>query len=172
MKKIGTVLNKVTEVVAIISYVCVAAMVLLNTADVISSKLFKNSISGAYEITEILLMCAIFAAFAYGQTRKTHIHMTLLVNALPGGWKYVPFSLTSLLSSLIAGITTYAAFRQAANIFSRGSVSGILHIPYFPFYYLAAVCMAIYTLDLLYDAIIAVLAIFKEDHREAASGWW
>lgn len=172
MKKIGSALNKLSSIIAIISFATVGVMVLLNVADVVIDKVTGGSIQGAYEISECLLMCAVFASFAYGQTQKTHVHMTLFIAQLPGRLKFIPFAFCSLVTTVMSAIVTYASLIQANNKAATNSVTGILHIPYAPFYYLEVVCMVVFTLVLLYDLILSILAIFKDDYAELVSGTW
>jgi TRAP-type C4-dicarboxylate transport system permease small subunit len=172
MKKIGTIINKVGSGVAVISFIAVAVLMLLNVADAVLSTLFRFSIQGAYEISECTLMCAVFASFAYGQIKKTHVHMTLFIGMLPGRLKFIPFFLCSLLSTAMAALVTYASFYQAGSQMRSNAVTGILHIPYYPFYYLEVVCMAIFVITLLYDTILALLAIFRDDYAEIVKATW
>lgn len=172
MKKLGSLLDRTSNIVAIISYLAVAVLVLLNVADIAASKIAGTSIQGAYEISECVLMCAVFASFAYGQTKKTHVHMTLFIAKLPGRLKFIPFCLCSLLSTAMAGFLTYASFYQANRQFTTNTVTGILHIPLFPFYYLEAVCMVIFVLTLLYDALLALFAIFRQEYGELVVAKW
>jgi TRAP-type C4-dicarboxylate transport system permease small subunit len=172
MKKIKNVIDRVADYVAVISYVTVAILVLLNVADVVFNKVTGSSIQGAYEISECVLMCAVFASFAYGQTQKTHVHMTLFIDQLPGRTKFIPFFLCSLLTTAMAAVVTYASFYQAGSQLRSNAVTGILHIPYYPFYYLEVVCMVIFTITLLYDTILALLAIFRDEYAEMVHENW
>lgn len=172
MKKIQTVLEKISNGVAVISFVTVSILVLLNVADVICSKFFGKTIVGAYEVSQCVLMCAVFASFAYGQTHKTHVHMTLFITLFPGRAKFTPFFLCSVASTAMAGVLVYAAFFQASRQLATNTLTGILHIPLFPFYYLAAVCLVIFCLTLLFDTVLAFLAIFSDKYGEEVKSHW
>jgi TRAP-type C4-dicarboxylate transport system permease small subunit len=83
MIKLGKIINKATFVVSLVSYAGVVAIMLLNVADVLLTKLATKPIKGAYEITEVLLLCTVMASFAYAQSKKAHINMTILINFFP-----------------------------------------------------------------------------------------
>jgi TRAP-type C4-dicarboxylate transport system permease small subunit len=172
MKKISIVINKAANIVAIISIAGTAALMLLNVADVVMTKLFARSIQGAYEISESLLLCAVFASFAYGQTQKTHVHMTLFVSKLPGRFKMIPYTLGCLISTAIAGALTYATFFRASRVQASHAETITLHIPVYPFYYLSAVCLVLFTITILYDTVLSVIALFRDDYAELVSKNW
>ena len=116
--KIGKVIYKIGSIVGVIAMVGVALLVILNVCDVGYSKITGSNILGAYEISQNILMVAVFAAFGYAQVHKSHIHMTLLINALPGKAKFIPFFLTGLISCV-----TGAYRSNSAASFSRRSGS-------------------------------------------------
>ena len=172
MKKFDKVVNIITDWVAYASMVAVAVMMFLNVADVFASKIGGSSISGAYEITECSLMCAIFLALAYGQTQKTHVHMTLFISKLPGRTKFIPFFLGNALSMLMSILLTYATITQTRRQLADNTVTGILYIPYFPFYVIAVIGMIAFDLALAYDVILSFLAMFKDEFGELVSSHW
>lgn len=172
MLKIGKVIEKITIVVAYISFAAVAGMVLLNVADVLLLKIFNFSIMGAYEISQVLLQCAVFAAFAYGQSRKVHIHLTLLINTFPGRSKYIPYAVCALISAAMAAMLTYASIYQANRELTTGTISDILKFPMFPYYYVQAFGMAVFTVSLLYEAILDFMAIFSDKYAKIVSESW
>lgn len=172
MQKAGKIVGKITTYVAYISFIAVTAMVLLNVADVLMSKIFNKSIMGAYEISQVLLQCAVFAAFAYGQTRKVHIHLTILINVFPGRTKYIPYALCSLLAAAMAAMLTYASLYQANREFTTGTISDILNFPMFPYFYVQAFGMAVFTIALLYDTIVNFMAVFSDKYAEIVHKTW
>ena len=73
IKRLSARIGQITKGIAWISFVCVVAMMLMNVVDVIMGYVANKHILGAYELTQRLLMCAVFTSFAYGQSKKTHI---------------------------------------------------------------------------------------------------
>ena len=165
-------IEKVTKGVAWISFVCVVVMMLMNVVDVIIGYLFSKHILGAYELTQRLLMCAVFTAFAYGQSKKTHINMTIVIAKFPRAVRFVIFTVMSILSVLAAGAMTYAAGVQTGVAISTGYMTEVLYIPLWPFYVVETVAMAIFTLALIYDTILYVVAIFRDDFAEMVQADW
>ena len=172
MIKIGKAVNKITFAVSLISYAGVLAIMLLNVVDVFMTKAFVKPVTGAYEITEILLLCTVMASFAYAQSQKAHINITMFVKHLPRGLKLFIYGLMGLISAGVAGAVGYAAVLQAQSASAKGAVTSVLFIPLYPFSYVEAIVMAIFAMVLLYDAVLAFAAIFHREYEEAVTADW
>lgn len=170
--KIGKVIDKITAIMSIVSYIGVVAIVLLTVADVFMTKAFTKPIVGSYEITEQLLLCTVFASFAYGQSNKSHINMALVISKLPRVIRFICFTIMSLLSVFIATLVGYAAVLQAMNNFKTNVVTANLFIPTFPFLIVEAVAMFVFALALLYDTVLSVAAIKSDKYAEIVSSGW
>ena len=172
MLKIKPYVNKVAEYVSYVSFVCFIAIGLLTVIDVIGQRVFNHPILGAYELVERLMLCAVFCAFAYGQTQKSHINMTLVIDKLPRVPQMIIFSVMSVISVGMAAVLTYAAGVQVGVAHRAGTVTGMLHIPLWPFYIVECAAMAIFSAVLLYDAALAIGAIFSEELAEDVRSSW
>lgn len=164
--------HRFTQAIALISFVCVLLMMLMNVADVIMGFLFQTHILGAYELTQRMLMCAVFTAFAYGQSKKSHINMTIIIVHFPRPLRFIIFTLMGILSVLAAGAMTYAAAVQTGVAVSTGYMTEVLYIPLWPFYVIETAAMGIFTLALIYDTILSVIAIFREDYAQMIQADW
>lgn len=172
MLKIGKIVNKAAFIVSIISYVGVVAIMLLNVTDVVLTKVFNNPVTGAYEITECLLLCTIMAAFAYAQTKKSHINMTILIRVFPKVLRFFIYGFMGLLSTGTATAVGYAAVLQATNAIEKGTVTSVLFIPMYPFYYVEAAVMFMFALTLLYDTVLSFIAMFSSKYEQIVSADW
>ena len=119
VKDLSAHIGKFTKAVAWISFACVVVMMLINVVDVVMGYLFSKHILGAYELTQRLLMCAVFTSFAYGQSKKTHINMTIVIAHFPRALRFVIFTIMSVLSVLAAGAMTYAAATAMESLSAR-----------------------------------------------------
>jgi len=170
-KKIENKVGKFTKAICYISFVGIVAIVLLNVADVVLAKIHKP-ILGAYEITQRLLLCTVFASFAYAQTKKTHINMTILIRVFPRVIRFILFTLMDILSVIAAGALTYAAFYQGGVSFDIGTATEVLYIPLYPFFYVQALAMAAFVIVLLFDTVMSFIAIFRDDFAEHVMSEW
>lgn len=172
IKKYNSAIEKFTTGVAWISYICIVVMMLMNTLDVIMSLVANKNILGAYEISQRLLMCAVFCCFAYAQSKKQHICMTLVVKHYPRPIRFFCFSLMSLLSVVVSGATCWAAYVQMNDYIARNFTTEVLYIPLWPFYLVEVIGMGIFTLTVLYDTVLYAIAIFKDDCAEMIQAEW
>jgi len=169
--KIGKGLSKVISYFTLISFCGTLAIMLLNVADVLMSKLFLRPITGAYEITQLLMLCTVVASYAYGQTNHTHINMGLIIGKFPPIPRYFISGILELASTAIAVILGVAGFQQGAFALNKGTCTGALFIPWGPFYYLEGVCMFVLAVVLLYDTVMLFAAMGKnEEIRKYADG--
>lgn len=172
MLKLGKIVDKVTFIVSLVSYAGVAAIMFLNVADVLLKKLLAKPISGSYEITEALLLCTVFASFAYAQSKKAHINMTIIINIFPKALKFLVYGLMGLLSAGVAFIVGYAAVLHAQSAIDKGMITSVLELPMYPLYYIEAGTMFVFTLALLYDAVLSFAAIFSKKHEDIVTSTW
>ena len=170
-KKIEKKVGKFTKIICYISFAGIIAIVLLNVADVFLAKVYKP-ILGTYEITQRLLLCTVFASFAYAQTKKSHINMTILIERFPRAVRFTLFTITSILSVFAAGALTYAAFYQGGVSMGIGAATEVLYIPLYPFFYIQALAMAAFVVVLIFDAVMSFIAIFKEDFAQYVMSLW
>ncbi|MDR2133133.1 MAG: TRAP transporter small permease [Clostridiales Family XIII bacterium] len=172
MIKAGKIVGRVTFAVALVSYAGALLIMLLNVADVLLTKLLARPIIGAYEITEILLLCTVMASFAYGQSKKAHINMAMIVRRLPRIVKFSVFGVMGLLSTAAAAAVGYAAALQAESAIIKGVETNVLLIPMYPFYCVESVAMFVLALALLYDAALSFAAIKSAECEEAVTSAW
>ena len=172
VRKLSANIEKFTKGVGWISFIAVFVMMLLNVVDVLLAKIFNSPIVGTYELTQRLLMCAVFTAFAYGQSRKAHINMTIVIAMFPRALRFILFTLMAILSVVAAGAMTYAAAVQMGVAISTGYMTEVLYIPLWPFYLVETIAMAIFTLALIYDTVLYTIAIFRDDYAEMIQEQW
>lgn len=170
--KIGKVIDKITGIMSIVSYVGVSAIVLLTVVDVFLTKAFQAPILGAYEITEQLLLVTVYASFAYGQSNKSHINMALVLSRLPRTLRFICYSLMCVLSVGIAGLLGYAGIKQCMKNIADGVVTSNLYIPTFPFVLIAAIAMIVFAIALLYDLVLSIAAIKNDECAEIVTSGW
>lgn len=153
MKKIEAYLSKLTSIVSIISYVGIFMIMILTVIDVFVRFVIGTTVVGAYEIVERLLFCSVFASFAYAQTHKAHVHVTMLVSLFPVKIRMFFLGLTSVFSASICFVLAYAGSLQAMQAFTSNYTTGVLKIKLFPFYWVEFAAMVVLGLAILYDSL-------------------
>ena len=172
LKRIDSWVGKIASVTSLIGFGGTLFIMVLNVVDVILTKVFKSPIIGCYEITQYALLCTVFAVFAYGQTHKTHINMTLFVTHFPRPLKFLVFGILQALSTAIACILSYAAFYQCGVNLEVNKVSDVLYIPIWPFMLVEGICVAIFALTLLWDTVLSFAALKNDEASEMITASW
>jgi len=165
-------MEKFTTFVGYFSFICIIILMLMNVCDVALNKIFNKNIIGAYEISQRLLMCAVFASFAYAQSKKAHINMTLVIEKFPRAIRFIIFTLMSVLSAFASGAMTWAAYKQTLDCVAKGYVTEVLYIPLWPFYVVEIIAMAIFTVTIVYDTVLYAIAIKRDDFAEMIQKDW
>lgn len=172
MMKLDRTVRRITFIMSLISYAGLLAIMMLNVGDVFTTKAFTKPISGAYEITEVLLLCTVMASFAYAQSQKTHINMSIFVKHFPRPVKFSVFGLMGLLGAATAAAVGYAAILQTQSAIDRGAETAVLQIPMYPFYIVEAIAMFVFAIALLYDALLSFGAIVNDEYAKVVTSDW
>jgi TRAP-type C4-dicarboxylate transport system permease small subunit len=172
MLKVKPYIDKLAWGISIVSFVGFLFIAGLSVVDVFLQRIFNNPILGAYELVERTMLCAVFCAFAYGQTQKSHINMTLVLARMGRVPQMILFSVMGILSTAMAAILAYAAWIQIFSAYSVGTVTGMLHIPLWPFYIVECIAVVVFTITLIYDTALSIGAIFSDQLAEEVRSSW
>lgn len=175
MRVINTAAGIVNKICKILSYMCmviIGVLVLFTCYDVISGNMLKMPMAGVYEVSQLILSMLVFSAWAYTQTVHGHIHVSLFISKMPPKLRFICFSITSLVSTVIMGIASYAVLRQTMSLRRTGEITGTIMVPFWPFYAFEFVCFVIFTLALLVDTIKAITAIWNSEMADEIQAAW
>ena len=172
MKKAETFVKRVTGLVAVVSYVGFFFIMALTICDVLIRYISGASILGVYEIVERVMICAVFASFAYTQTEHGHVQITKLVSMFPAKLRFLVMSLNSLISAAVIVLAAYAAWRQGNVALESNYTTGVLFIPLYPFYWVEIVSMAVFCLALLFDTVKNFFGIFNQEIAKEVQSTW
>jgi len=172
VKSIGVWLKRFTTLVSVLSYAGIFVIMILIVADVCMRYFLNSPIVGAYEIVQYMLFSVIFASFAYCQSERGHVHLTMILILLPRPVRFFFYSVTGLLSTILAGLVGYAAFLQANLARTSEYVTGVLRFSVHPFYWLEGACMFIFAIAMFYDVVRSVIAMFNKEFAEDIQSTW
>ena len=162
MEKIKQFFYKCASGVGVASSVGYIFIIVLIVVDVILEKFIGKPISGTYELIERSMVVAVFASFAYAQTKKAHINMVMVIERFPRAIRLLALGFTSILSVGAMGYAAYAAYTQYQSAMNMGMMTGILYIPLGPFYLIQSIAMFLFAAILVLDTIY-VFAALKND---------
>jgi TRAP-type transport system small permease protein len=131
--------------------VALTMMMLIVGVDVFSRDVFNVSITGAFELTELMMGLVVSCGLAYCAMMKRHISADVLVSRLPERAKSVTKAVTAFISLGVTTLITWQCFVNMKATIGFGINSSILHIPIFPFIGVAGLGFGLFTLILLKD---------------------
>ena len=176
MKKITDIIHKITAAVSVITHISFLAIMIIIVVDVIWRKAGGAGITGAYEIVQVVLAAGVFAGFAYTQSEHGHVHVTLLISHFPQKLRFIVYGLLAILSTAAAFIAAYGAFLGFQDNYKKflngAGATGVIGIPYFPFYIIECICMFMLGVALAWDMIKSFIAVGNKEVAEEIQSTW
>jgi len=139
----------------------IAVMMLLTVADVIARGFFNQSVQGSYELSEFMLVIVVFFSMAGCQLFKGHITIDLVVSRFPQRAKDIIDSIMYVFFLMMLCIVTWQLIDYAIRE-TGGTISGMLHIPVFPFIYMAALGSALFSLVIFMHLLVFIIGAMKK----------
>ena len=172
IKKIDKIIVCISGGISSVTYLSFIGIMLIISVDVTLRKVFRSSIPGSYELVERMLLLLVFAGFAYTQAIRGHIHVTLFIRLFPKFIRMALFGFLGLLSTVTATFCGYAVWLQANHSVSSRTVTAVLNIPLYPFFYVASLCMYAFAFTLLWDTIKSFMGIVNNEIAEDIQSAW
>ena len=172
MKIIDKVVSVLTSIVSTLSYVGFLAIMALIAVDVFLRKFFRGGVTGTYELVQYLLMCGVFASFAYTQSLRGHVHVTMFIAKFPKHLRFIVYGLTGVFSTVAAVVLTYAAAIQTNYSMTAGTKTGVLGVPLYPFFAVECFCMGVFAVTLAWDVVKSFIALGNQEVADDIQSSW
>ena len=166
------VLRPISKLLVWISCIVLIAVAIFMMIDIVMRYVFSSPILGDVEIIETVMVIIVFSSFAYTQTEKGHIHVTMVLERLPRKLAIFIYAMNSIIVAIASVAVTYGFVAQGNYVLRKNTVSAIIHIPYYPFYYISAVFMGVFAIVLIVDAIINVGGLFSHEYEKRVTESW
>jgi TRAP-type C4-dicarboxylate transport system permease small subunit len=148
-------MNIIRVVSRVLGYVATGFMVvlmLLTVVDVFLRYFFNAPITGATEVSRLLMIIIVFPALGWAAIDRAHIRVDLVVSRIPARVQALFGSITFFFALVTYVIITWQSFLEAAVVNRQTS---LLHLSFTPFYWIMSVGFAIFCL--------AIAALVVED---------
>ena len=157
----------VNSVVTVIALVFVVAMLFVVVANILLRYVFKHPITGATEITSMLMCCMLMCA-APALLRGQHVWIDLITSKFGRKASIVLDLVTLTLAAGIFGFMSVAVFQQMvrARITNKGYT--VLDIPFWPFMCIFRIALSIFTVAIVIYLIDRIWVYSKGDTPENA----
>lgn len=146
------VLERIAELLAIVACTLLVLLSILIVVNIVALLLFRSSILGISEITELVMAFAVFAFFPYTQIRSAHITVDLLDPILPARFRTRLDAVHNFIFALVAAIITWRLFVGFLDAWKHEEMSMMLSLPLWIGYSSASVAALIFSLCCFYTS--------------------
>lgn len=131
MARIEKWFQKIETLSLWLSYTALTVMMILTSFDAISRYVFKQSITGAYEVTEMYLMVIlVFLSLSYVQKVDGHIRLDILFERLPQRFRDYFNIFFYALGSVFFFFIGYQGLLMTMNAWKNNLIaSGLIDLP-------------------------------------------
>jgi TRAP-type transport system small permease protein len=133
VKTIGQVAHPVSRLLNYSGAGFLFILMLLVMAHVIGRYLLALPIPGSVELIEFLMVLVVFLGLAECAVQRGNVSVDLFVDRLPKKAQAVIDTFTCLFSIGIVSLITWQSAVQVKILWQSGHVSGVFHIPHYPF---------------------------------------
>ena len=112
MESIITHVSRASNVIGIIS---VGILMLLITSDVLGRFLFNHPITGTIDISQYVMILAVYCAVAYCAMEEGHVSVNLIVSRFPQRIQAIIDSVTILISLPALSLIVWASAHMISN---------------------------------------------------------
>jgi TRAP-type C4-dicarboxylate transport system permease small subunit len=124
-------------------------MMALTISDVIGRYFFNSPITGAYEITEVMMVTVVFLFIGYTQAEKGHISIDFVIRLLPQKMRMTIDIVTHLVSLFIMILIGWMNILRCLELMRINEVTPILHVPISPFFLILAIGCFVYSIEFI-----------------------
>jgi TRAP-type C4-dicarboxylate transport system permease small subunit len=104
----------------------------LTVVDVIGRKFFSNSVPGGLELTEIMMVCVIFAGLPLVSWRGEHVVFDTLDRVIPPRIRALQVRLVHVLCALVFAWLAWLMVLKGMRFASYGETTSYLQLPLYP----------------------------------------
>lgn len=152
MKKVMGFFNGVAKVLNTIAIIALLVMICITLADVFMRLFFTAPITGAVEITR-MMMVTMSPAFVGALLERRHVSVGLMVDRFGRKGQLAFDTIGYVLSCGLCVVFCYQGFVEMFKKMAQKQVYTMLKIPTWPFYLIFAVSMGIFAIVVLVQLI-------------------
>jgi TRAP-type C4-dicarboxylate transport system permease small subunit len=134
-------------------------LMMLTVVDVFLRYFFNAPITGATEISRLMMIIIVFPALGWAAIDRAHIRVDLIVSRIPPRLQAIFSSITFFIALVTYVIITWQSFLEAAVVNRQTS---LLHISFTPFYWVMSVGFAIFCLAIAALVIEDIAKVVKK----------
>ncbi len=129
--------------------IALVIMMLTVVVDVTMRSTLSIALRGSIDIVDTCLIIVLFCGVAYVEFQREHIYVTVVTEKFSAAVQQAIVTSGYLLTTAVASLVTWRTLMQALNLKGAKSVIGILHIPEWPFIFIAGIFLGLFSLAVL-----------------------
>ena len=157
-----TKIYALSRIMGIIAIAVLVAMMLFTVLDIFLRAFFNHPIPGDVEIIERSMVCVGFFGLAWCALRGMHIKVDLVVGFMPKRMQGLIDSFNYLIGLFLCIFIAWFSFLEGIANMKMKSVTSILKVPLFPFYWLVTLGYGV--------LFLAILVLLARSLTEATKG--
>ena len=157
-----TKIYALSRIMGIIAIAVLVAMMLFTVLDIFLRAFFNHPIPGDVEIIERSMVCVGFFGLAWCALRGMHIKVDLVVGFMPKRVQSIIDIFNCLLGLFLCIFVAWFSFAESLANLEMKSVTSILRVPLFPFYWFVTVGYGV--------LFLAILVLLARSLMEAVKG--
>ncbi len=135
-------------------------LMLLTCADVVGRYFFNEPVTGAFELTELLLAATIFCALPLVTLREQHVTVDLLDDFTPDWLLRVQHVAACSVGALALSVLTWRLWVRGDTFLEAGQTTAVLKLKLAPVAYGMSVLLAL-------TVVVLLVLLFRAPHRAA-----
>jgi TRAP-type C4-dicarboxylate transport system permease small subunit len=148
--RIVKIINSVSQYMGYVATSVLTLMMLLTVSDVFGRYFINHPIPGTTEISELMMVVVVFPAMAWCTVARRHVKVDLIMSYLPKRVQMIIDTITLLIALGGYVIVTWRSFIEST---ATSSVTGLLKIPYMPFFGILTIGFAMFCLAIIAQLI-------------------
>ncbi len=145
--------HKLSNACVWVAGILLVLLAVLIFVEVIARYVVKNSITGVQEICTMSIVVVLYLGLGYSTYQRAHVQVDVVINAFRPDVKMIDQGICSLLCILLSAPAAVQVFRQGLTFLDNGRTSQLMHIPYWPFYIVAAFGLLLTSVEFLLDGV-------------------
>ena len=146
--------DAVLSLLALLAGVVLVGVAVVIVANVIMRYVFNDPIFGAFDVIQMAMVLAIFAAMAFACRTGAHVSVDVLSNVFGQGFWRVADGIVRVLTGAMFGLLAWRAAISAMTAARWDETTNLLHIPHAPFWWAIAVGGALSALIYLIEGVL------------------
>lgn len=148
-----TVVQRLCRLFYNIGAVFLFVLMLISSADMIGRYFFNSPITGALEMSQILVAAMVFLGWGQTQIQKGNITVDLFFVLFPPKMKSIATLVTTLLSAVVFGSMTWQALLAAKQYHDAGRMVFVINLPLGPLQFFVALGALVMTVVLILELV-------------------